>query len=286
MNKTIVSMVAEKIQNIINSERKLPWIKPWNDTTLSLAVSYNTQKPYSLLNQLLIAENGEFITFKQIQTAKGRLKAGSKSRQIVFWNFLEKKTEGKDGKEKIEKIPFLRYYNVFRLSDTEGIESKAEKNLNHTIKTKEEIETIINSYCEKYGIQIDRCYSNQCFYRPVADSVTIPDVKQFNNINEYYSAVFHELIHSTGHENRLKRDIKNTYGNEKYSQEELVAEIGSATIMNKLGLETPESLLNSASYIQSWQKFINEKTEAFISACGKAEKAVNMILGLVNNVNV
>lgn len=277
MNKTIVSMVAEKIQTIINSERKLPWIKPWKDTVLENAISYNTQKPYSLLNQLLIAEGGEYITFKQIQNVKGRLKAGSKSRQIMFWNIIEVKDKET---EEVKKIPYLKYYNVFRLSDTEGIESKAEKNLNHTIKTKEEIENIINSYCEKHGIEINRTYSNQCFYRPVADSVTIPDVKQFENISEYYSAVFHELVHSTGHENRLKRDIKNTYGSDKYSQEELVAEIGSATIMNKLGLETSESLLNSASYIQGWSKMISEKTETFISACGKAEKAVNMILGI------
>ena len=280
MNKTIVSMVAEKIQNIINSERQLPWIKPWKTTNLELAISYNTQKPYSLLNQLLLLESGEYITFKQIVANKGILKAGSKARQIIFWNFIEKKEEDS---EKVQKIPFLKYYNVFRLADTQGIESKAEKNLNHTIKTKEEIENIINSYCEKHGIEINRTYSNQCFYRPVADSVTIPDIKQFENISEYYSAVFHELVHSTGHENRLKRDIKNTYGSDKYSQEELVAEIGSATIMSKLGLETPESLLNSASYIQGWSKMISEKTETFISACGKAEKAVNMILGLVNS---
>ena len=280
MNKTIVSMVAEKIQNIINSERQLPWIKPWKTTNLELAISYNTQKPYSLLNQLLLLESGEYITFKQIVANKGILKAGSKARQIIFWNFIEKKEEDS---EKVQKIPFLKYYNVFRLADTQGIESKAEKNLNHTIKTKEEIENIINSYCEKHGIEINRTYSNQCFYRPVADSVTIPDIKQFENISEYYSAVFHELVHSTGHENRLKRDIENTYGSDKYSQEELVAEIGSATIMSKLGLETPESLLNSASYIQGWSKMISEKTETFISACGKAEKAVNMILGLVNS---
>lgn len=277
MNKTIVSMVAEKIQNIINSERQLPWIKPWKTTNLELAVSYNTQKPYSLLNQLLLLESGEYITFKQIVANKGILKAGSKARQIIFWNFIEKKEEDT---EKVQKIPFLKYYNVFRLADTQGIESKAIKNLNNEIKSKEEIEKIIDTYCEKNGIKLNKGFSNSCYYRPSEDSVTIPDIRQFNDISEYYSSVFHELVHSTGHENRLNRENKNRFGDEKYSQEELIAEIGFATIMSKLGLETPESLRNSASYIKGWQKYIKEETEAFISACGKAEKAVNMILGI------
>ena len=277
MNKTIVSMVAEKIQNIISSERQLPWIKPWKTTNLELAISYNTQKPYSLSNQLLLLESGEYITFKQIVANKGILKTGSKARQIIFWNFLEKKDEET---EKVQKIPYLKYYNVFRLADTQGIESKAIKNLNNEIKSKEEIEKIIDTYCEKNGIKLNKEFSNRCYYRPSEDSVTIPDIRQFSDISEYYSSVFHELVHSTGHENRLNRENKNRFGDEKYSQEELIAEIGSATIMSKLGLETPESLRNSASYIKGWQKYIKEETEAFISAWGKAEKAVNMIRGI------
>ena len=115
MNKAIVNMVAEKLKGIMVSVNKLPWLKPWNNTKLDKAVSHNTLKPYSLMNQLLIGENGEFLTFNQIKKENGRLKAGSKAKQIIYWGFFEPK---KDNEEKeTKKIPMLRYYNVFSIND-------------------------------------------------------------------------------------------------------------------------------------------------------------------------
>ena len=105
-------------------------------------------------------------------------------------------------------------------------------------------------------------------------------MKQFISTAEYYSTIFHELTHSTGHSRRLNRlDRTAHFGSEEYSKEELVAEIGAATLVNHAGLETVSSFRNSTAYIQSWLQVLREDKRFIVSASGKAEKAVNLILG-------
>ena len=64
-----------------------------------------------------------------------------------------------------------------------------------------------------------------------------------------------------------------------YSKEELVAEIGAATLVNHVGIETSTSLRNNAAYIQNWLTALKNDKRFIVSAAGKAEKAVNLILG-------
>ena len=117
-------------------------------------------------------------------------------------------------------------------------------------------------------------------YRPSTDEIVLPIRKQFVSTAEYYSTVFHELTHSTGHKSRLNRlDRTAFFGTEAYSKEELVAEIGAATLVNFCGLETPASFRNNAAYIQNWLQVLKNDTRFIVSAAGKAEKAVNLILG-------
>ena len=65
---------------------------------------------------------------------------------------------------------------------------------------------------------------------------------------------------------------------EEYSKEELVAEIGAASLMNETGIETPSSFKNSAAYCQSWLKALKNDSRMIVSAASKAEKAVDLIL--------
>lgn len=88
--------------------------------------------------------------------------------------------------------------------------------------------------------------------------------------------------HSTGHKTRLDRLQTGqvaAFGSEEYSKEELVAEIGSATLMNLLGIETVKTFRNTAAYIQSWLNVLKNDNKFIVSASSKAEKAVNFILG-------
>ena len=88
------------------------------------------------------------------------------------------------------------------------------------------------------------------------------------------------LTHSTGHSTRLNRLDKTAYfGSEAYSKEELIAEIGASALVNHAGLETSTSFRNSAAYIQNWLKVLRDDKRFIVSASGKAEKAVSLILG-------
>ena len=70
-------------------------------------------------------------------------------------------------------------------------------------------------------------------------------------------------------------DLDLSYNPEK--AKELVAEIGACTIMHELGLETDKTFRNTAAYIQSWLKALQNDKRMIVSAAGKAEKAVNRI---------
>ena len=103
-------------------------------------------------------------------------------------------------------------------------------------------------------------------------------MEQFNSTGEYYSTAFHELTHSTGHRSRLDR-LRATahFGNESYSKEELVAEIGAAALMNYVGLETVSTLRNSAAYVQSWLAALRNDKRLIVTASGAASKAFEYI---------
>ena len=104
-------------------------------------------------------------------------------------------------------------------------------------------------------------------------------MEQFAALAEYYSTAFHELTHSTGHASRLNRLTATAhFGNKEYSKEELVAEIGAAALVNHAGLETSSSFRNSAAYVQSWLKALQNDKRLIVSAAGQAEKACSLIL--------
>lgn len=285
----MIDIYAEVTDRIIAQLEQgvIPWKKPWVGIGSRAAVSWSKGKPYSILNQILLGEPGEYLTFKQCKEAGGKIRKGAKSRIIVFWKMLEKQvtdSSGKpvmdiDGKPKMQTIPFLNYYNVFHIRDCEGIESKREVELPNAAHPVESAEKVICGYTGKYGIELRHVQGDRAYYSPTSDSITLPLLAQFVETAEYYSTAFHELTHSTGHASRLNRLERAGFGSETYSKEELVAEIGSASLMNEMGFETESSFNNSVAYIQSWLKALRDDKKLIVSAAGKAEKAVEMIIG-------
>lgn len=141
---------------------------------------------------------------------------------------------------------------------------------------------ISNPYVSREGLTFVETVTDEAYYSPSRDMVQVPCKEQYTAINEYYSTTFHELTHSTGHAKRLNRlttGIKAAFGGEEYSKEELTAEIGAASLLNHLGIETPESFRNSAAYIQSWLKALRGDARMIVAAASRAEKAVGYILG-------
>ena len=268
--QTVTDRIVAELENGV-----IPWRKPWQ--AAGLAISHTTGKPYSLLNQMLLGRAGEYLTFAQVKQENGYVRKGEKSSIIVFWKFIEKEDEETG---ETTQIPFLRYYSVFHISQCENIKPKYTKELTETANPDETAETIIADYTAREGVMIEFEQGNRAYYSPAMDKVVLPLMKQFAESSEYYSTLFHELTHSTGHEKRLNRlDAPAHFGSEDYSKEELIAEIGSSALVYHCGLETPNSFRNNTAYIQNWLQVLKNDKRFIVSAAGKAEKAFNYILG-------
>lgn len=280
MSKNVYDMVTERIIEELEKGR-IPWQKPWTGVK-SGAYNRISKKPYSLLNQMLLGKAGEWASFKQWTELGGHIRKGEKSSFVTFWKVQEIEEIKEDGTKEIKQIPLLRYYNVFHISQVEGVEPLEMEALN-TTKPIETAEKVFKDYVTREGIRVEQTASNKAYYSPTFDLIHLPLIEQFTRAEEYYSTAFHEATHSTMKESRCNRqeDRKGklvAFGSEEYSKEELVAEIGSANILNLLGIETDHSFQNSTAYIQSWIKALRNDVKMIVSASSKAEKATKYIL--------
>lgn len=277
MGVNVCLMVTERI--IAELEQgSIPWQKPWTGVR-SGAYSYATGKPYSLLNQMILRRPGAYLTFKQVSAAGGCVRKGEKAQFVVFWKPFEVVEEDADGNPIRKTVPFLRYYHVFHIDQCDGVKEKIAPEELKPLDPIAEADAILTAYIQRSGCPIIHEKIDQAYYSPSRDQIHLPLMEQFRNVPEYYSTAFHECIHSTGHEKRLARLTKTAhFGNDEYSKEELVAEIGSAVLMNDLSIETTSSFRNSAAYIQSWLRALRDDSRLIVSAAGKAEKAVRYLL--------
>ena len=279
----VYQMVTDRIVEQLNNGI-IPWRQPWVGGS-AMAISYTSRKAYSALNQLLLGKPGEWLTWKQVYDRGGKVKKGAKARFCVFYQWVDKKVENEETHE-IEdySFPILKWYKVFHIDDTEGIESKIETvEPDNTIQPIEKAEAVINGYLSREDSLkfINDRESSQAYYSPSADEVVVPMITQYEIPEEYYSTTFHELTHSTMHEKRCNRREENkvaAFGSKDYSREELVAEIGSAMLCNRIGIECEKAFKNSVAYIQSWLKALKNDQKMIVWASGRAEKAAKYIL--------
>ena len=256
----------------------VPWQKPW-DGTRGLPRSLQTGKPYQGLNVFMLElarmSNGYsspwFVTFKQAKERGGSVKKGEKGWPVIFWRFIEKERGNPDAGH----IPFLRYYTVFNADQCEGFEVpeiSGGNDFSPIDRAEEIVKGMPNAPIIKHG-------GDRAVYSPALDVIGMPDAKDFVNAEGYYATLFHEMIHSTGHESRLNRDSISDcqpFGSETYSKEELVAEMGAAFLVSESGIEVNYS--NSASYIASWLRQLKNDKKLIVSAASQAQKGADFIL--------
>ena len=290
----VYQMVTDRIIALLE-KGEIPWHRPWTGAG-RWAIKRTTGERYSLLNQLLLDKPGEYLSFNQCKKEGGRVKKGAKSKVVVFWKMLDKPKLNQDGqavlnaegKPVFDRIPFLQYSNVFHIDDCEGLEPKHYTEISREFDPIEKAEAVISNYVKLSGVKFTHQHQGRAYYSPAADKVVLPDREQFTGEAGYYATAFHELTHSTGHESRLNRFTSTSaiFGGEAYSKEELVAELGSATLLHMLGIETDNTIQNNAAYIQNWIKALRNDKRMIVSAAGKAGKAVDLIMpGMMEMVN-
>jgi antirestriction protein ArdC len=253
----------------------VPWRKPWRTFPPANLVS---KKPYRGINTFLLALAGYgsqyWLTYRQAQALGGNVRRGEHGTKIVFWKFNEYETETADGETENRTSAFLRYYTVFNLEQTEGLKALLALPPARPIESAETIVAAMpNPPTYQQGFLA--CYS------PSNDNVTMPSPTAFHSRAEYYSTMFHELTHSTGHAKRLARegfDRPVEFASESYSREELVAEMGSAMLCGVAGIEQA-TIANSAAYPKSWITRLKSDSRLVISAASAAQKAADYIRG-------
>ena len=311
-SKEVAKKVVYRICELIAEGQPLPWVKPWNRSTPSIKVvdgkKVVTLPPtaWSRSGKFYRGANtylpiGEYITWNQCHAEGGKLRKGAKGFPVVYWNFTKRTELDPESGEMVTKtIPFLKYYTVFRIEDCEGLEQKHRPDpetyvteLYHYEPSGEkgelipEAEAVVADYISRAGngfkVYRDEV-SDRAFYRPSMDFVKVPCREQFPLVGEFYSTLFHELAHSTGHATRLNRftgkAANASFGSEEYSREELVAESTAASLLNALGLEEANTFRNSAAYIQSWASAIKDDPLMYVTAATRAQAAFEFILGV------
>lgn len=249
---------------------------PWHRLYSSAAsANFVTGHRYSLLNQIILGRPGRWLTFNQIQQLGGHIKAGAKSRFVIFFNMIKKKDAS--GEETGEVFPFIKYTNVFHIDDTEGITAEAAQEVGTIDGGFATADDAINAYLAKTGVKVVSTQWGENSYRKDEDSVHIPQKSRFESEDAYYATLFHELIHSTALSDRMNRDIPAMAAmNDDASVEELTAEIGSAMLCGIFGLTL--CFTNQVAYIQKWLRGLEADNMLFYRAAAAAEKAVKFFL--------
>ena len=161
------------------------------------------QEKLFIIKSNALNHDGEYATFKQWQDLGGHVRKGEKSEIVCFWKILPIEEEQEDGTKEVKQIPLLRYYNVFHISQVDGVEPLKEEEL-HDIEPIEKAEQVLNDYWTRENITVEHEAGDKAYYSPTFDLIHLPLFEQFTNANEYYSTAFHESVHSAMKEKTLQ----------------------------------------------------------------------------------
>lgn len=280
----IYAAITNRITEAIEAGETVPWNKPWRSSG-GFPISLSTKRPYRGINVLLLVLEGyndpRWGTYKTISEIGGQVRKGEKGTQIVFWKRVPRKDEDESGKA--SSYWFLRHFTVFNASQADGLpELEVEETREFT--PIEEAQRIVDGYVwdpsgghENIGPPLLGGY-NAAYFNVTKDTIHMPAPEDFISDESYYSTLFHEMIHSTGHEKRLKRIEPALFGTDPYAKEELVAEIGASFLGGMAGFETAGGD-QSAAYVAGWLKPLQDDPKLVVAAAGQAQKAADLILG-------
>jgi len=266
----VTKLITERLEAGV-----IPWRMPWKCGG-GMPQNLVSKKNYRGFNFFYLLSFGferpYFLSFKQAQELGGHVKKGAKSIEVIFW----KMRDHIDSNGNPDKIPMLRYYRVFHIDDVEGIDIAKipqTQSHDHDFTPVQACENLIENWNDKPAIVTGK---SQACYIPSQDIVQMPDSRTFFNDSEFYSVLFHECTHATGHAKRLKRDLTGHFGGNSYSQEELIAEMGAAYLCGLCGIQNT-TIDNSAAYIKGWLSKLKSDNKFFVMAASKAQHAVDYI---------
>lgn len=253
----------------------IPWNCPFK--RCALPTNYKTGNPYNGINTIMLwLENiikgytsHYWLGFGQAKRLNGKIRKGEKGTKIIA--YCTKKVEKENTKESdgndFAITHFFRTECVFNLDQIDGIEFDMN---NKNILEVAELDTLIRLCGAIIKHQGERAY-----YSLSGDYINMPLKSKFEDTEGYYSTLLHELVHWTGHKDRLNRMEVKKESDRAF--EELVAEIGASFLCAEYGISP--NIANTSSYVASWLKALqNDKNYIF-----KAVKSANSALSYLKN---
>jgi antirestriction protein ArdC len=284
--KMITDRIIEKLE-----AGTIPWHQPWR--SIGAPRNLVSKKLYRGVNVWLLTAQGYtspyWATIRQINELGGQVRKGEKSTPLVFWKIYVDGVEVKTGEPEAEseqpqgqgKRRFvLRYYSSFNTEQCDLPATVIDKLALPEPRQLDPIEA-----CEAILAGMPNPpeivhAGDKAFYSPVADRITMPARGLFESVEEYWSTLWHEEGHATGHPRRLNREsIKEAapFGSATYSGEEIVAEMTAAYLCGITGIEN-RTIDNSAAYIAGWAKKLRDDHKLIIHAAAQAQRACDYVL--------
>lgn len=218
-----------------------------------------------------------WLTFRQAAALGGRVRKGEKGTLVIFWKPEEVVDRGSG---EVRQRFVVRHYHVFNLEQCEevGIAAPPPPSPPTEAQRIAAADAIVRGYRDGPGIHHGGVHA---FYVPAKDEVHIPDPSRFTSPQEYYSTLFHELAHSTGHSSRLDRKLVSQqapFGTADYGREELVAELAAAYLCGDCGIH-PAVIENQTAYIAGWLGKLRKDSRLVLDAASAAQRAADRIRG-------
>jgi antirestriction protein ArdC len=259
------------------------WKMPWHSAKGSTHFPTNalTKARYQGINTLTLwvaaqrhgYSDNIWATYNQWDELGHSVKRGSKASLGVFWKQVEKRTDS-DANGSPDNVQddqrdykwIAKAFFVFNSAQVEGYKSESQP-------ARTDIDRIvaIDMFIESLNADI-RHGGNRAFYNRIGDYIQLPPFEQFSSPASYYSTLFHEATHRTGHPTRLARDLTGRFGDAQYAAEELIAELGAAFIAADLEIGS-EPKAESAAYIADWLKIMKADKRAIFTAASHAQRA-------------
>jgi antirestriction protein ArdC len=270
-----------------------PWQRPWTKTgEAPMPYNWLNKQPYNGMNILLLWDaasrmgyaTNAWLTLKQANKLGGCVRKGEKSVQCLFYKTIE--VENRDaeadvqGKDDKISLPCMRPFSLFNIEQVDGLSdlpTEPEQPVYEDDDAIWAIDAVANYYCMETMVKI-RHGGDRAFYSPTLDLIRLPTT--VHEGSDYAATLAHELIHSTGHKNRLHRFAERTNDfngtQASYAFEELVAELGAAFVCAELHIQGQHE--QHASYIEHWLHHLkNDKTFLF-KAAAQAGKAYRFLM--------
>lgn len=289
MSDSKFTKFANEVTNQIIKELEngnVIWKQPWRN--LGSCRNLITKSSYSGFNQFYLNwkmrernfKSPYFMTFQQAKNIGANVKKGAKSIQIIYWKkFSKDSTDELQVSKFVRMFPFVHF--VFNIDEIENIDPSFLMNnqeIESNVYTIENCEKLISEIQCKPDIKFG---GDRAYYAPKLDYIQMPLKELFKSSENYYSTLFHELIHSTGHESRLDRFSENSlpakFGSVDYSKEELIAEIGATFLNAHCGIKE-QVFDTSIAYINGWLKTLESDPKLIFTASAKAQNAYNFLI--------